>query len=258
MTQILEEISRVVWGPPTLLLILGTGLYLSVRTGFAQIRLFPRALKDFWAKLWGVEEKRGISSYQALCTALAATVGTGNIAGVAGAICIGGPGAIFWMWVSAVIGMGTKFAEAVLAIRYRQKNKKGEWVGGPMYIIRNGMHKKWHWLGGIYSFFGVVAAFGVGNATQINAVIDGANSVIRFFGGEATAQGNLMLGIMLSLLICAILLGGAKRIGRIAEGLVPFASLVYILMCLGLLAGRYQAIPTPSPALSKGPLHHRR
>ena len=243
MTELLEKINEVVWGPPTLALILGVGLYLSVRTGFVQLRLLPEALRAFWAKLRNKDTSSGVSSYQALCTALAATVGTGNIAGVAGAIAIGGPGAIFWMWISALIGMGTKFAEVVLAVRYRQKNEAGEWLGGPMYMIQKGMGKKWTWLAGIYCFFGVVAAFGVGNATQINAVIDGANSVIRFCGGETSRIIDLFIGIILAFLICMILLGGARRIGTIAEGLVPFAALVYILMCIGVLAGRCQMIP---------------
>ena len=243
MGKFLEKLNQMVWGPPTLVLILGVGLYLSARTGFAQLRMFPAALKAFIAKFRGKDEKTGISSYQALCTALAATVGTGNIAGVAGAIAIGGPGAIFWMWVCALIGMGTKFAEAVLAVRYRKKSETGEWLGGPMYMIQEGMGKKWTWLAGLYCFFGVVAAFGVGNATQINAVIDGTNSVIAFFGGQASQGGNLLMGIGLAVLICMILLGGARRIGTIAEGLVPFAAVMYMLMCLGVLVGRYQAIP---------------
>lgn len=243
MTEILEKVNQIIWGPPTLALILGVGLFVSIRTGFAQLRLFPKALKAFAVKFQGKDKNAGVSSYQALCTALAATVGTGNIAGVAGAIAIGGPGAIFWMWISALIGMGTKFAEAVLAVHYREKNAAGEWIGGPMYMIQKGMGKKWTWLAGLYCFFGVVAAFGVGNATQINAVIDGANSAISFFGGQSSRAGNLLMGIGLAVLICSILLGGARRIGNIAERLVPFAAVVYIAMCIGVIVGRYQLIP---------------
>ncbi|MBQ9083599.1 MAG: sodium:alanine symporter family protein, partial [Clostridia bacterium] len=178
MGAILEIAYDLVWGVPALVLILGVGLFLSIRTGFAQIRLFPAACRAFWRRLTGKEQRSdGVSPFQALCTALAATVGTGNLAGVAGAIAIGGPGAIFWMWVCAVLGMATKLAEAALAVRYRVTDG-GEHLGGPMYIISRGMGKRWAWLGGVYSFFGVVAAFGVGNATQINAVITSVNDCI--------------------------------------------------------------------------------
>lgn len=250
--DVLEMINHVVWGLPTLILILGVGLYISIRTGFVQLRLFPKALRSFLAMFRKQDKTKGVSSYQALCTALAATVGTGNIAGVAGAISIGGPGAVFWMWVSALIGMGTKFAEVLLALRYRKKNEAGEWVGGPMYMIQRGMGRRWTWLAGIYCFFGVVAAFGVGNATQINAVIDGANSMIRFFGGQSTSFINLAMGICLAVLVCMILLGGARRIGTIAEGLVPFAAVMYIVMCVGVLAGRYQMIPQVLRSILQG------
>ena len=176
MTAILESINAFVWGIPALLGILGVGIYLTVRTRFAQLRLFPRALREFLATF---QRKRGmddgIPPFQALCTALAATVGTGNLAGVAGAIAIGGPGAIFWMWICAILGMVTKFAEATLSVRYRIKNEAGEWVGGPMYMIQQGMGRRWNWLATTYCFFGVVAAFGVGNATQVNTVIGGIN-----------------------------------------------------------------------------------
>ena len=167
METILETVNGIVWGVPALLGILGVGLYLSIRTGFAQIRLLPKALRAFLETFTKKEkENDGVSPFQALCTALAATVGTGNLAGVAGAIAIGGPGAIFWMWISAILGMVTKFAEATLSVRYRVKNAAGEWVGGPMYMIRNAMPGRWRWLATVYCFFGVVAAFGVGNATN--------------------------------------------------------------------------------------------
>lgn len=241
---ILEAINRFVWGIPALLLILGVGAYLTVATGFAQFRLFPKALKVFIKQFTGKKDhKNGTSPYQALCTALAATVGTGNIAGVAGAIAVGGPGAIFWMWICALFGMVTKFAEAALAVRYRVKNKNGEYVGGPMYIICNGMGKKWTWLAGIYCFFAVIASFGVGNATQINAVIGGINGVITAFGGQHRFSVDLLIGICLAVLVTMILLGGAKRIGSIAEKLVPFASVAYLLLGTVVLVYRAQAIP---------------
>ena len=164
----LQQLYRWVWGIPTLVFILSLGLYLSIRTGFAQLRLLPDALKLFLSRLSGAKATgTGVSSFQALCTALAATVGTGNLAGVAGALTMGGPGAIFWMWICGIFGMVIKFAEATLAIHFRSKNTVGEIVGGPMYMIRLGMPHAFWPLAGIYAFFGVVAAFGVGNATQI-------------------------------------------------------------------------------------------
>ncbi len=256
--QILERINGFVWGIPALLGILGIGLYLSFRTGFAQLRLLPRALRAFLASFCGKKGKDGqVSPFQALCTALAATVGTGNLAGVAGAIAIGGPGAIFWMWVSALLGMVTKFAEAALSVRYRVKNDAGEWVGGPMYMIQQGMRKKTHWLAGLYCFFGVVAAFGVGNATQVNTVIGGVNQAITAWGGKETLWGNLGMGVALCLLICGILLGGMKKIGAMAEKMVPFASVAYLLLGLGVLVARAQDLPQAFSAILAGALTPR-
>ena len=244
MENILEKVNQIVWGFPALFLILGVGIYLTFRTRFAQLRLFPKAFRRFIAAFRGSKEEDGaVSPFQALCTALAATVGTGNIAGVAGAIAIGGPGAIFWMWVCALLGMAIKFAEATLAVRFRVRDKNGELVGGPMYMIRQGLGKKWTWLAGLYSFFGVVAAFGVGNATQINAVITGVNEAVTAFGGIPSRTGNLVMGILLSALVAFMLLGGLRRIGTIAEKLVPFASAAYILLGLGVLITRFDVLP---------------
>lgn len=243
MTNFLSRLNQFVWGIPALLLILGVGIYFTVRTGFVQFRLFPKAVQLFLQQFSERDKKHGVSSYQALCTALAATVGTGNLVGVAGAIAIGGPGAIFWMWVCALFGMVTKFAEATLAVRYRTKAKSGEWIGGPMYMIRDGMGKQWLWLATLYAFFGVVAAFGVGNATQINAVIGGINSAICALGGEETRIGNLLMGIILAGTVAAMLLGGARRIGALAQSLVPFASIAYLLLAFGVLLLRMPAIP---------------
>ncbi len=253
MVEILEKINSFVWGIPALILILGVGIYLSVRTGFAQLALFPRALRDFCSRFRKLQKDAdGVSPYQALCTALAATVGTGNLAGVAGAIAIGGPGAVFWMWICALLGMVTKFAEATLAVRYRVRNKAGELVGGPMYMIRQGLGGKWTWLGGVYCFFGVVAAFGVGNATQVNAVIGGVNSALAALGGQETKAGNLVMGIGLAVLIALMLLGGARRIGTVAEKLVPFASIAYLLLGTGVLIMRAPAIPQAFQSIIQG------
>jgi AGCS family alanine or glycine:cation symporter len=206
--KILQFVYNAVWGVPTLILILGVGLYLSLRTGFAQVRIFPKAMWCFCRRLVGSKENtKGVSSFQALCTALAATVGTGNLAGVAGAIAIGGPGSIFWMWVCGIFGMILKFAEATLAVYYREKNGSGEYVGGPMYMIRLGLPKSLHPLAGIYAFFGLVAAFGVGNATQINTVVSGMADTLAQFGYGLPQWGKLFLGCFLSVLIGAMLLG---------------------------------------------------
>ena len=251
MAGYLDFANKIVWGVPALVLILGVGVYLSFRTGFAQLRLFPNALRLFFSRFRQKKTDDGISPFQALCTALAATVGTGNLVGVAGAIALGGPGAIFWMWVCALLGMVTKFAEATLAVRFRLK-KNGEYVGGPMYMIREGLPKGWAWLGSVYAFFGVIAAFGVGNATQINAVITGINQVIRCFGGMESAKRNLGMGILLAILIGSVLLGGGKRIGQAAELLVPFASCAYLLVCMGVLLLRASAIPHAMAAIVQG------
>ena len=251
--EFLETVNRFVWGIPALLLILGVGIYLTICTRFAQIRMFPNAIRKFVRQFFRKNNcNNGTSPYQALCTALAATVGTGNLAGVAGAIAIGGPGSIFWMWICALLGMVTKFAEATLAVRYRERNQNGEYVGGPMYIIRHGMGKKWTWLAAVYCFFAVVASFGVGNATQINAVIGGINGVIHAFGGQQRFSVDFAIGIFLAILITAILLGGAKRIGMIAERLVPFASVAYLLLGTVVLVCRAQMLPEAFSAIILG------
>ena len=241
MIRVLNAVNGFVWGVPGLILILAVGILLSVQTGWVQFRLFPAALRQFLAS-FRKSDSEGISSYKALCTALAATVGTGNLAGVAGAIALGGPGAIFWMWICALLGMVTKFAEAVLSVRYRVKGSDGSYMGGPMYIVRQGMGRKWQPLAGIYCFFGVVAAFGVGSATQINTVLGGINGAVRSLGGRESDFTNLIIGIALAILLLLVLLGGTKRIGSAAALLVPFASIFYILLCVGVLVLRAEAI----------------
>lgn len=243
MTNILECIHAIVWGVPALVLILGAGLYLSVRTGFAQLRFFPKALKLFVKRLFGEDKTEGVSSFQALCTALAATVGTGNLAGVAGAIAIGGPGSVFWMWICALLGMVTKYAEATLAVRFQVIQKDGSISGGPMHMITHGLGPKWKPLASLYCFLGVVAAFGVGNCTQINAVVSGINGVIGIFGRSESFFGNLTMGVLLGIMVVSMLLGGAKRIGEIAEKLVPFAAGAYMILSFGVLAFRFDRIP---------------
>lgn len=241
MTNFIDAVNRFVWGIPALVMILGVGLLLSIRTGFVQVRLFGKSFREFLALLTHPKEsKEGISSFQAFCTALGATVGTGNLVGVAGAICIGGPGSVFWMWVCAFVGMATKYAEATLAVRYR-KWENGSFSGGPMQIIGTGL--KSPGAAKLYALFGLLASYGVGNATQINAVVTSINAV----SGKESFRGNLLLGILLALLTGLMLLGGAKRIGNVAERLVPLASAAYILLCLGVLMVRHTSV---LPALS--------
>ena len=242
MRKFLEFTNLIVWGAPALILILGVGIFLTFRTGFVQFRLFPRGVRLFFRKLSSRESGGKVSPIQALCTALAATVGTGNLIGVAGAISLGGPGSVFWMWVCGLLGMAVKYGEATLAVRYRI-TRKGEHLAGPMYGIRQGLPPRWHWLATAYSLFGVIAAFGVGNATQINGVIVSINQTIERFGGRPTLQGNLLMGIVLAILIGTMFLGGARRIGKCAEILVPFMSCGYLALCLGVLIVRFSDLP---------------
>ena len=248
--KVLDAINAFVWGIPALVLILSVGLLLSVRSGWVQLRLFPAAIRGFFTP--NKKNTGGISPYRALCTALAATVGTGNLAGVAGAIAIGGPGAIFWMWICGILGMATKFAEATLAVRYRMRDVDGSYVGGPMYMVRQGMGAKWQMLAGIYCFFGVVAAFGVGSATQINAVLGGIHSALTALGGKESKTADLLIGVALAVLTVTVLLGGARRIGAAAAFLVPFASVFYLILCIGVLFVKASAIPEAFSAIIQG------
>lgn len=244
MLYLLDRINHIVWGVPALFLILGVGVYFTIRTGCLQIRMLPMAFKQFLDQFRLRNHANGqISSYKAVCTALAATVGTGNLAGVAGGIALGGPGAVFWMWVCAILGMILKFAEVSLAVHYRHKNSRGEWEGGPMYMIRCGLSQRWKWLAGLYCFFGVVAAFGVGNTTQINTVIYSINGVLRTYHGGVSTMRNVMIGSFLAVILTTLLLGGAKRIGQVAECLVPFASVLYLLLGIGVLIVCHDALP---------------
>ena len=252
MNEIIYTANRFVWGFPALLLIVTVGVRLTFCTGWVQFRLFPAAMRTFCASFRKNQDEDGISPYRALCTALAATVGTGNLAGVGGAIAIGGPGAIFWMWICAFLGMVTKFAEATLSVRYRIKDNCGNYIGGPMYIAQQGLGSRWHPIATLYCFFGVFAAFGVGSATQINAVIGGINSAVTALGGQESAKINFLIGSILALLTVLVLLGGVTRIGSAAAFLVPFASVFYILLCVVVLIMRSWAIPQAFLSIFKG------
>ena len=252
MRELLEKINGIVWGVPGVCMILSVGMYYTVRTGAAQIRLFPKALRTFLRQFGAEGDTGGISGYQALCTALAATVGTGNLAGVAGAICIGGPGAVFWMWICGFFGMIIKAAEATLAVRYRKKDRLGNYVAGPMYMIEMGMGKKWRWLAVLYSFFGIFACFGVGNATQINAALDSIESVALQFQFPLPAWFHLALGLFAAVLIITVLKGGAQGIGRAAEKLVPFAAAGYLLLGVFVLIIKADKIPAALNMIVRG------
>lgn len=252
MLQTIEAVNTVVntfiWGVPAMICIIGVGLYLSIRTGFIQIRKFPLAMKQTIGKVFEKKEARhgAITPFQAVCTALSATVGTGNIAGVAGAIAIGGPGAVFWMWLSAFLGMCTKFSEVLLAVHYREKNAQGELVGGPMYYIKNGLGKKWYWLASLFALFGVFTVFGTGNATQVNTITAAINSALANYNLVTKEQmpiSSLVIGIIIMILVGSVLLGGIKRIGSVAEKLVPFMAILYIVLALGVVALNIQNVP---------------
>ena len=266
MLQIIETINTAVnnfiWGVPAMVCIFGVGLYLSIRTNFLQIRKFPYAIKTTLGRIFRKRDASdgAITPFQAVCTALAATVGTGNIAGVAGAIAIGGPGAIFWMWVSALFGMCTKYAEVTLAVHYREINANGELVGGPMYYIKNGLSKKWHWLAYLFAAFGVLTVFGTGNATQVNTITTAINSALlnyNVISESAVSTSNLIIGIIIAILIAMILLGGIKRIGHVTEKLVPFMALLYILLGLGVLLLNIQNVPAVFASIFRGAFQPR-
>lgn len=261
MLATIESINNVVnnfiWGVPAMICIVGVGLLLSIRTGFLQIRKFPYAMKVTIGRMLKKREASdgALTPFQAVCTALAATVGTGNIAGVAGAIAIGGPGAVFWMWISALLGMCTKFSEVTLAVHFREKNAEGDLVGGPMYYIKNGLKKQWHWLAYLFAAFGVLTVFGTGNATQVNTITTAIDSALYNYGvisEQNVSTLNLVIGIILAVLIGLILLGGIKRIGQVAEKLVPFMAVIYTILAIGVVILNYRNIPTVFTSIFKG------
>ena len=257
ITTVNAAVNNFVWGVPAMICIVGVGLWLSFQTKFIQFRRFGTSMRETFGKMFHRTDatQGAVTPFQAVCTALAATVGTGNIAGVAGAIAIGGPGAVFWMWCSALLGMCTKFVEVTLAVRFREKNREGDWVGGPMYYIKNGLPKKWHFLAVLYAILGMLTVFGTGNATQVNAIITAVDTAILNFhqmGARQMASLNLVIGILIALTVALVLVGGLKRIGNVAEKLVPFMALVYVLMALGVLVLNLNRVPEVLAAIVKG------
>ena len=248
IAKINSAVNGFVWGVPAMACILGVGLILTICTKVIQIRKFPTAIKGTVGKLFS-KQKSGegaMTPFQAVCTALSATVGTGNIAGVAGAIAIGGPGAVFWMWISALLGMCTKFAEVTLAVHFRERNANGDYVGGPMYYIKNGLKKHWHWLAYLFAAFGTLTVFGTGNATQVNTITASINTALTSFNiidASATKVVNLVLGIVIALVVGLVLLGGIKRIGKVAERLVPFMAVLYVILGIGVIILNINSVP---------------
>ena len=248
ITAVNQAVNSFIWGIPAMVCIIGVGLLLSVRTGFLQIRKFPYAIRTTIGRIFRRKDASdgAMTPFQAVCTALAATVGTGNIAGVAGAIAIGGPGAVFWMWCSALPGMCTKFAEVTLAVHFRERNKNGELVGGPMYYIKNGLGSRWQFLAVLYSLFGVLTVFGTGNATQVNTIVTAIDSALLATGSGLNGilpTLNLIVGVVVAMMVAMVLLGGVKRIGSVTEKLVPFMALFYIVLALGVVALNYRRFP---------------
>lgn len=264
MLHTIESVNSVIndfiWGVPAMICIIGVGLYLSIRTRFLQIRKFGYAIQTTIGRMFRKKEASdgALTPFQAVCTALAATVGTGNIAGVAGAIAIGGPGAVFWMWISAILGMCTKFFEVTLAVHFRERNAEGDLVGGPMYYIKNGLGNNWRWLAYLFAGFGVLTVFGTGNATQVNTIttaIDSALLNYHVISTDTVPVMNWIIGIAITILVGLILLGGVKRIGQVTERLVPFMAVLYIVLALGVVVFHFQNIPVVFASIFEGAFH---
>lgn len=236
LNTLVNEVNALIWGPPILVLILGTGFFLMLRLKFMPLLKIGAGFRLMWQGRQKGDDSTGeISPFQALMTCLAATVGTGNIAGVATAIFLGGPGALFWMWCTALVGMATKYCEVVLAVHYREKDDRGEFVGGPMYAIKNGLGKKWLWLGSAFALFGGFAGFGIGNMVQVNSM-------------AAALQGSFgiplwVTGVVTMIVVGLVILGGIKRIGKVAAALVPFMCVAYVIASLVVLIVNADKIP---------------
>ena len=257
ITQINNTINGFVWGLPMMVLILGVGIYLSVRCGFPQFCHFGHIMKNTLGKAFEKTEKKqgAVSPFKAKCTALAASIGTGKIAGVSGAIAIGGPGAVFWMWMSALFGMCTKYAEVTLALKYRERNEEGDWVGGPMYYIKNGLGSGFKWLAALFALFGALAAFGIGNMTQINTIAGTINTAISGFVSTTESQQTVIAWVVaiICAVICAIvLLGGIQRLADVCSLLVPVMALIYIVAAVIVIVANIATIPEAFSAIFRG------
>ncbi len=257
ITDLNKQINGFVWGLPMMTLILGVGVYLSIRCGFPQFRHFAHIMKNTLGKAFEKTENTqgAVSPFKAMCTALAASIGTGNIAGVSGAIAIGGPGAVFWMWISALVGMCTKYAEVTLAIKYRERNKAGDWIGGPMYYITNGLGAGYKWLAVMFASFGALAAFGIGNMTQINTIAATINTAISKFIPTTLEQKTMIawtVAIFCAVICAFVLLGGIQRLADVTSLLVPFMACIYIVASLVVIIANISALPTVIVAIFQG------
>lgn len=234
-----EYAMGAIWDAFIIILMMGTGLFLTWKCRFIQITKFKYAIKNTIGKIFSGKAGEGeITPLQAVSTALAATVGTGNISGVIAAIALGGPGAMVWLWVSALVGMCTKYVEVLLSVKYRERNSNGEWVGGPMYYIKNGLGKNWDWLSIMFCIAGAIAAFGIGNAIQVGNICDAINAAVSQMSNDVTLDPkaiSLIVGILSALFVGITIFGGIKRLGSVTEKLVPFVSIIYILSCLGVI-----------------------
>ena len=241
-------LNDIVWGIPALVLMMGAGIILTVGLKGFQFRKFGYAMKHTVGKMFKKQEAKAgeVTPLQALTTALAATVGTGNIAGITFAVTLGGPGSIFWLWVSALLGMATKYSEVMLSVKYRERNVFGDWVGGPMYYIKNGLGKNWKWLGAIFCLFGGLASFGIGNAVQVGEITSAVNTAIQSFAPSAAEHQtviNIVLAVILMIIIGVVLVGGIKRIGEVTEFMVPIMSVIYIVACLLVVGTNITKVP---------------
>ena len=257
IASINSAINGFVWGVPMLVLLVGGGILLTIRNRGVQFRKFGYAMKNTIGKIFkkGEAKEGEITPFQAMSTALAGTVGTGNIAGITTAVTLGGPGTIFWLWITALIGMATKYSEVLLAVKFREKNKYGDWVGGPMYYIKNGLGPKWKWLGVIFSVFGALAAFGIGNISQINSIASSVNSVAVAFHENAKEFDmiiGLITGVVIAIFVALVLLGGVKRIGQVTEKLVPGMAAIYIVCALVVVIANAGTIPGVFASIFQG------
>jgi len=242
--KLMEALNGFVWGPPMMLLLLGVGAFLTVGLRFLSIVRIPYGFRQLFKKRGGDQAEGDVSPFAALMTALSSTVGTGNIAGVAAAIAIGGPGAVFWMWITAILGTATKFGEGVLAVRYREIDANGNRVGGPMYYIKNGLGPKWMWLAMAFALFGIIGSLSTGNAVQANSIGDALKSTYNF--------DPRWIAVILSLLVGGVIFGGIKRIGMIASALVPFMAVLYVSAALIVIAFNISSVPAAFGLIFKG------
>ena len=232
--ELLSKIKLFVWGPPLLILLVGTGLYLTIRLRVLQVLKLPLAIKYLFSKQ-DADEKGDVSSFASLCTALAATIGTGNIVGVATAIKAGGPGALFWMWIAAFFGMATKYSEGLLAVKYREVDKKGNMAGGPMYYLQNGLNNKF--LARMFAVFGIfVAFFGIGTFPQVNAITDVVQTTFNI--------PVLLTAGILTVAVTLVTLGGIKNIAKVSEALVPFMAVFYFIGALLIIILNASLVPS--------------